>query len=289
MNIVGKILVILNLLFALLVGGFLVIDFATRTNWKASYDALKRELEVANVNNKTLQQGMVRLNAEVKDAKTKVEDEMAKLKIERQFLENDKDALNGLLQVEKDRAKDADLNGQKAIAELATVKEEVKLLQGVIKKREDTILTMEDSVKRYRGEAAANEAKYLATLTRNEFLVSRIQELEQKAAKEKAGPATVAVKNVNDLNPPSGYVKGKIEQIDSKDRNLVRVSVGSDHGVGMNNTLEVYRLNPRAEYLGVIRIVDLHPRNAVGQLIRANSAKTPLQEGDIVASSLNNP
>src|SRR5581483_8165700 len=46
MNTIGKILVILNFVFALVVGGFLVIDFATRTNWKTAYDTLKREMDV---------------------------------------------------------------------------------------------------------------------------------------------------------------------------------------------------------------------------------------------------
>src|SRR6185312_993172 len=46
MNTIGKILAILNFVFALVVGGFLVIDFATRTNWKTAYDTLKREMDV---------------------------------------------------------------------------------------------------------------------------------------------------------------------------------------------------------------------------------------------------
>src|SRR5437762_13781672 len=34
MNAVGKTLVILNFIFAVVVGGLLVVDFATRSNWK---------------------------------------------------------------------------------------------------------------------------------------------------------------------------------------------------------------------------------------------------------------
>ena len=51
MNTIGKTLVILNLVFALVVGGFLVIDFATRNNWKTAYEALKREMDVAKSKN----------------------------------------------------------------------------------------------------------------------------------------------------------------------------------------------------------------------------------------------
>src|SRR5205823_740313 len=50
MNTVGKTLVILNLIFALLTGGFLVIDFATRTNWKNAYEQQQREMVVASGN-----------------------------------------------------------------------------------------------------------------------------------------------------------------------------------------------------------------------------------------------
>ena len=49
MNTIGKILVVLNLVFALLVGGFLVIDFATRSNWKKEYEKLQSEMVVAGI------------------------------------------------------------------------------------------------------------------------------------------------------------------------------------------------------------------------------------------------
>ena len=37
MTAVGKILVFLNLLFSLLVSGFVVVVFVTRTNWRVEY------------------------------------------------------------------------------------------------------------------------------------------------------------------------------------------------------------------------------------------------------------
>src|SRR3989442_3323356 len=65
MNVVGKILVVLNLLFALVVGGFLLIDYGIRTNWKKENDTLRRELEVARVNLETLKKTSGLLNNEV--------------------------------------------------------------------------------------------------------------------------------------------------------------------------------------------------------------------------------
>ena len=50
MNTLGKLLVIVNLLFALATGGFLAVDFASRTEWKAVADARGEELDVIRKN-----------------------------------------------------------------------------------------------------------------------------------------------------------------------------------------------------------------------------------------------
>ena len=54
MNTMGKILVIINFLFALVIGGFMVIDFARRTNWKAAFDNADAQLRIARNNTDTL-------------------------------------------------------------------------------------------------------------------------------------------------------------------------------------------------------------------------------------------
>src|SRR6188474_1952010 len=50
MTVLGKILAFLNLAFALTVGGFIVVDFATRTNWHDAYNKLRDEMKVAKAN-----------------------------------------------------------------------------------------------------------------------------------------------------------------------------------------------------------------------------------------------
>ena len=92
-------------------------------------------------------------------------------------------------------------------------------------------------------------------------------------------------KDPNAPNPPSNHVKGKIESVDTKDRTLVQISLGTDQGIQLNHTLEVYRVDP-PQYLGRIRIVDAKEHAAAGKLTTGN--RIPLQVGDIVASSLNN-
>ncbi len=91
----------------------------------------------------------------------------------------------------------------------------------------------------------------------------------------------------NDANPPNTMVKGKIEKVDPKDSSLVQISVGTDHGVNKNNTMEVFRTSPTPKYLGMVRIVDASPHHAVGRLIvPAGLSRPQLREGDLVWSRL---
>src|SRR5436305_15256077 len=43
MTVVGKILVFLNLVFSLVVGGFAVVDYAARTHWAKAFDDVKAQ------------------------------------------------------------------------------------------------------------------------------------------------------------------------------------------------------------------------------------------------------
>jgi RNA polymerase sigma factor (sigma-70 family) len=60
-------------------------------------------------------------------------------------------------------------------------------------------------------------------------------------------------------------VNGVIEKIDPQDPALLSISIGSDAGLAMNHTLDVYRLKPAPLYLGKIRIVNVTAQKAVSR------------------------
>jgi hypothetical protein len=76
-------------------------------------------------------------------------------------------------------------------------------------------------------------------------------------------------------------VDGKILAVND---NLVEISVGSDAGLMVGHTLDVFRLTPKSKYIGMIRIVRVEKTKAVGQLL--GKATASLQLGDEVASKL---
>src|SRR5688572_5681965 len=53
MTVLGKILVILNLVFCLFTGGLIVVAYATRTNWHAYAKKVQTEQAVAEANART--------------------------------------------------------------------------------------------------------------------------------------------------------------------------------------------------------------------------------------------
>ena len=73
MNTVGKTLVILNFLFAVIVGGFLVVDFATRSDWKAAYKSLNDQVTVLKADRDTAVDSMNPLINKNKELETKLE------------------------------------------------------------------------------------------------------------------------------------------------------------------------------------------------------------------------
>jgi hypothetical protein len=289
MNYIGKTLVILNLVFALVVGGFLVVDFATRTNWRDQYNKLKDEMQVAKLTvdaedrtlgnysneNKRLKQERDTAVAQVADEQTK--NVAQKASYEAQLREKDL------------RVADAQLAMQKLLAENERFTKENQGLQMVIKQRDEEIVRQQADIVKYRNKAVAEESARKNSDDRLAQSLERNAEMERELVKKGTGGAAGAegAPVRGQANPPTVYVEGKIEAIHSQDTGLVQLTVGSDKGLAKNQTLEVYRLQPSPKYLGMIRIVDVTPHNAVGRLERTGTAdRTPLRVGDTVASSL---
>jgi hypothetical protein len=295
MNTVGKILVILNFLFAVVVGAFLVVDFATRTNWKTAYDELRRQTEVIKSDR---EQYISAANEDTNEVK-RLSGEVEKLKGQLSDTETAAKAAEQNLTVQLEeatkKAKDADLTVQKALSDVERLKVVESDLKKVIKDREQAVIALQDDVKRYRNEALANEQLAKALADRNQELLTQVQDMSTKINKMLAGgggtggtsDTGIFAKNGQEPNPPGTLVKGKIEKVEPSG-DLVQISLGTDHGVNKNNTLEVFRTAPTAKYLGMVRIVEAYHNRSVGRLIvpQGTTARPQLKEGDQVWSWL---
>jgi len=291
MNTIGKILVILNFLFAVIVGLLLVMDFAMRNQWKDAYYAQKKETElVAKVGgvDKNAIGSVARdnqdLKAKIEVLSQQIKDTETKFQVQLDLLTEDKNGLQNQLanaKVTNDQLLETQKRHVNEIAHLNTV----------IKEREVAIVRFEADIKRYRNDAVQFEALAKTRQIQNENLLEQLRGVTLALAKVQAGvgvgdAAGGGVRDPNGPNPPAVAVNGKIEKVDGAD--LVLLSLGTDHGVAKGNTLDVYRTAPDAKYLGMVRIIDANHHQSVARLITTGNAafRAKLREGDLVTSKL---
>ena len=288
MNTVGKILVILNFLFAVTVGLLLVLDIALRNQWKDAYLTLKREAEVMSVERKATEKVINKVTDDNK--RLTAADDTLKQKLKK--TEDDASNMEDVYKAQK-----ADLENQLTVAnttsndQLGKIKRsafEIGDLNATVKERESTIVKLQADIKRYRTEAVQFEQVARARQLQNENLLDQLREATRQVALRDAGAnvEAIRVRNPNEPNPPAVKVDGKIEKVDGGD--LVQISLGTDHGVNKDNTLDVYRMTPDPKYLGMVRIVDANTHKSVARLIVTGNAnfRTPLREGDLVTSKI---
>lgn len=294
MNTVGKTLVIVNLLFALVTGAFLVIDFMTRTNWEQRYKEQVREVEVAKAITQEQADSFAKAMAALRDSQKKINE------LENKNKDDEGRAKLALKELEN-RLEDAKVTGVKDTAagvglteEVNRLRQEVTNLTASLKKREATIIALETEKNKAIDQAVTALGLKNQAEERNISLLDRLRELEIAYARlelKGGGAATPApvVKNTTAANPPPAYVKGIVKRV--ADGGLVELSIGSDEGVNKDHTLEAYRRQPKAEYLGTIRILSADHHTSVGQLMRSGAylQQPTLRPGDEVASSLRPP
>ncbi len=110
--------------------------------------------------------------------------------------------------------------------------------------------------------------------------VLRLHDFWKAGEKEKPAPAKPPSSG---RNPPKEKIEGKVTEVDGGS-GLVAISVGSDAGLAVGNTLEVYRVSEAkgASYLGTLRIEKATPTTLVGRF--TNKLNAPVEVGDRVSS-----
>ena len=285
MNTVGKILVILNFLFAVIVGAFLVADVATRNQWKEKYFELLKEANLSTKSRDVTLAVTGNVVRDYKDLQIELEQSYQKLKDQEEAAKAMKVNLQVDIADRDNKLKDADLSLKQALAAKQRLTDEIAVLNSAIKDREGTIVQLQTSVKTFRQQAQNFESIARTRQIQNENLLEQLRDVTRALALKESGvsPERMVVRNPNDPNPPAFKIDGKIEKVEGT---LVQLSLGTDHGLQENNTLDVYRLQPNPQYLGMVRIVDARHHTSVGRLIPSGSGASKLQprEGDLVTS-----
>jgi predicted nuclease with TOPRIM domain len=287
MTALGKILVFLNLVFSLLAGILIIQVYATRTSWKSAYDKLNNFYTVSEANVKTLR-------ADIDDIKKKKDEEIKTVEKVRDGLEADKKRLQeqvqtvqNELQTQKDQFLAQRNNSTVSNEELQRRQQETAALMDRANKLNATIAELQKTIKQSLDEKMQAVINFNSEHDRNIRLLDENKRLNQRLELDEKKLASLGVSardQVVTRNPPPEDVEGVIQDTDAK-TGLVTISIGSDSGVNVGNTLEVFRIKPEPKYLGTIKIVDAQAHQAVGRLT-APPRYGLLEKGDIVATKI---
>ncbi len=283
----GTILVFLNLVFSLLAGILIIQVFATRTSWKSAYDKLNSYYTVSEANVKTLR-------GDIDEIKKKKDEEIKTVEKARDVLEADKKRLQeqvqtvqNELQTQKDQFLAQRNNSTVSNEELQRRQQENAAHMDRANKLNATIAEQQKTIKQSLDEKMQAVINFNSEHERNVRALEQIRLLSQETdlMKKKLASLGVSAKDqVISRNPPPEDVEGVIQDTDAK-TGLVTISIGSDSGVNVGNTLEVFRIKPDPKYLGTIKIVDAQAHQAVGRLT-TTPRYGPLEKGDIVATKI---
>lgn len=291
MNTLSKVLLFLVFVMAFLVVGFMTYTFAARTNNQLTAEQYRNELEITRKNNLALTETNTALLAQLSTAKSDLEAKRLELAEKQLLWDATEQQLKRSLKDSEDRGKSAETLLEGALTAKERLQKEVEHLKSVVEDREKRLVALHTKYKDSTDLNISLDRDLKFSQERNSSLLSRVQELEKHVAELISGKASDVAsalpKDPNTPNPPAKFVKGQIERVDSQDKTLVRVSLGTDHGVKANNTLEVFRLSPKTEYIGMIRIEDAHHHTSVARLVRTPGVPMrEIREGDVVSSTL---
>jgi len=287
MTIVGKILVFLNLVFSLVVGGLVLMVYLTRTNWEEVAKREKEQVKVIDVERKQDQDKFNAIDVQNKAANKILQDKITTLEEANRTLTADRDQKAQELAKLKDpeRQKLAlDRALQEATASRAEQVDELTKSNSQLQKDKVSLIEERNDERRARIQSDVEAKLYKS---RNLELVSAIQDLHRELTKAKLGPNPTGAFNARksgDDNPPPENVEGRIRKVDPE-TNLVTLSIGSDAGLAQGHVLEGYPTRPEAKYLGKLQVVDARPHEAVARPVAGQRGVT-IQKGDTVASSI---
>ena len=287
MTAIGKIFVIINLLFSLVVAGFIVAVYARSTNWADAAKKWQASAQVADASRQASE-------AELQRAREDLGKAQGQLEQERVAHKNDVDAANAVALTHQKALEEFKKAGNKDGASFQAVqnerdklKDEVTALEKQVGDKDKQIVGLIETKNKANDDRVAAEIRANSYQGKAERMEARLKETETELVRLRrnggGSGSAGGTSLVSTANPPPQSVEGVVTETTQRG-DLIRISIGSDAGLARGHTLDVFRTKPSPQYLGQIRLTDVRATEAVGQPV--DRLKAPVQKGDLVASDV---
>jgi DNA repair exonuclease SbcCD ATPase subunit len=271
MNFIGKIFVVLIFVMSLVFMSFAIAVYGTHQNWKEEAEKQQNLVNIARGELTKAEEEKTKLEADLhlqidarEQALAKLETERKELAAQREELVKERDAL---LIKDKEAVvalKAAQQNLARLTDEVEGLRGEIRDAQGQRDKHFDRVVELTDQIHQAQGE------------------VGRLEERRIQLAAQLASANLVLDRHGLDKNMPVDnippMIRGKVLAINRD--NLVEVSLGTDDGLRIGHTLEVFR---GSKYLGRVEVLETATDRAVGKIV-PGFKKGIIQKDDDVAT-----
>ena len=281
MTHIGKIFVIVLMVFSLVFLTLSTVVFMTDRNWKQEVDKLKADLSKKSGDLNTAKDEKANLErqfeAAVKDkdlATTQADQQVGQLKDEITRRQNEITDQRQKVETSLENARLAQLDAEaktKDIEKARQLLRDVQLEAGEYKKQEKDL---KDEIFNMRRELAVAKQN-------NKYLRDNVVTLQNVIQSNGLDPNPAKYSQLS--VPPE--VDGEIVRSDAANKRF-QISIGSDDGLVAGHELFVYRLQPQPEFLGKVKVQTVDSDQAVVTVIGTTPQGKKIREGDIVSTKI---
>jgi regulator of replication initiation timing len=282
MTLLGKFLVVMQLVLSFLFLAFAGAVFTAQTNWRAATETARKNL--ADEQRKAA------------DALTAKQTELDQLQATFAALDNEKKTLEGRAKAlaDENAALDADnkklkqsVDSGRTIAELTSQEADERVKEAALQRARNAELTDSRNqtlalLNETRDQLFALELQTKQTAERYEQLLKDVGVMRAFLSSK---DLTTDVKQMTVATAPPPALEGRIEEARKEkkgSRIFVTISLGSDDGLVTGHQLTVFRGD---KYLGEVRLEEVLADQSVGVIVRTAPNST-IQAGDYVISKL---
>jgi hypothetical protein len=281
MTFVGKILVILIMAFALVFLGISTVVFTTATNWSEKSKKQGESITKIQGQLRDAQARLVDAEAKLKAAEAEQKTAIAQRETRIADLTKQVTDTEGEMTASRSQLETAQNNAKVSLAEATARKGQIDVLNETLGKAQTQAnefnnqnIELKDQIRVLEREKAAAEQNAKDLRSFNGRAIAYLNKMG------------VSPEKVNSLDPTSvpPAVEGKVMELNPTKRSM-EISIGSDDGLAVGQELYIFRVQPRAEYIGKVKIVSIYPDKAVAEVIGNTVSGKKVQENDIVSST----
>ncbi|MFM8735094.1 MAG: hypothetical protein ACKOC8_07875 [Pirellulales bacterium] len=284
MNVIGKIFVFAVFVMSLMLMTFAGVVYMSHVNWKAEVErdpkdclpgqkpGYKYQLEQATAEREKLTSEIESLSQKVRESEQSRDQVIARL----QSAIVKKDELLASLKGDKDKREE---DQRKTIAELEEARKQLEQITRDVETLTAQVKNQQQKVDSQVDRSARLSASLAEVQARLEIAEERKAQLEKQVANARI---LLQQAGLSIDSPPKDRVPTLTGDVIAVGASSIQVSLGSDDGLQVGHTLEVYR---GADYIGRAVVKSVMPDQAVAELVK-DFSRGIVQRGDKVTTRL---